>query len=207
MFSSTSGLTIDMNTGTITPSTSTAGNYTISYETTSNACGITTATAQISITATAAPTATATQSFNSGDTLNNLVVTGTNLQWYDAATGGNVLSTSTPLVDGTTYYVSQTINGCESVRIPVTVNVLLGTDSFTSVKLQYSPNPVKDKLNIVSNRIIDSVTVFNLLGQKVMDGIFGLNAVTLDLSNLPTGNFILQVKSNQENSIIKIIKE
>ena len=44
--------------------------------------------------------------------------------WYDAATAGSVLPTTTPLVTGTTYYVSQTLAGCESdTRLPVTVTL------------------------------------------------------------------------------------
>ena len=57
------------------------------------------------------PTANSTQSFNSGDTLANLSVTGTNLQWYSSSSGGTTLPISTVLVNGTTYYVSQTVNG------------------------------------------------------------------------------------------------
>src|SRR5258705_5465378 len=37
------------------------------------------------------------------------------IQWYDAATGGNLLAGTTALVDGTHYFASQTTTGCESV--------------------------------------------------------------------------------------------
>ncbi len=56
-------------------------------------------------------------------TVTSLTATGTGIQWYDAATGGTPLVSTTSLVDGTTYYASQTINGCESTtRLAVTVN-------------------------------------------------------------------------------------
>ena len=58
--------------------------------------------------------------FCDGATIANLAVTGTSLQWYDAATNGNSLPTSTVLVTGS-YYVSQTLNGCESPRGLVSV--------------------------------------------------------------------------------------
>ena len=38
-------------------------------------------------------------------------------------TGGSQLTATTNLVNNTTYYASQTINGCESYRIPVLVNL------------------------------------------------------------------------------------
>lgn len=58
-------------------------------------------------------------------TLNNLVVMGTGIQWYAADTGGSSLLISTLLVDGTTYYASQTVNGVESTtRLAVTATVI-----------------------------------------------------------------------------------
>jgi gliding motility-associated-like protein len=56
-------------------------------------------------------------------TLNSIAITGQNIKWYDAQTGGNLLLSSTNLVDGTTYYASQTINSCESLRVPVLINI------------------------------------------------------------------------------------
>ena len=55
--------------------------------------------------------------------INAIVVTGQNIKWYDAATGGNVLSTNSSLVNGQTYYASQTTNNCESLRAPVLINI------------------------------------------------------------------------------------
>src|SRR5699024_7139407 len=55
-----------------------------------------------------------------GGQLGDLSICGENLTWYDAA--GTVLPASTSLVDGTTYYVSQTVGGCESGLLAVTVD-------------------------------------------------------------------------------------
>ena len=52
-------------------------------------------------------------------TVSSLVATGTGIKWYAAATGGSALSASTPLVNGTTYYASQTVNGMEIGRAHV----------------------------------------------------------------------------------------
>lgn len=55
----------------------------------------------------------------------NLSVTsGTNIKWYDAASGGNLLASTTPLVNGNHYYASQTVNGVESsARLDITAIV------------------------------------------------------------------------------------
>ncbi|KGO84577.1 hypothetical protein Q765_20835, partial [Flavobacterium rivuli WB 3.3-2 = DSM 21788] len=48
--------------------------------------------------------------------------TGTGLQWYAAATGGTALAATATLATGT-YYVSQTLNTCESARIAVSLTI------------------------------------------------------------------------------------
>ncbi|MEY4594060.1 MAG: hypothetical protein RIQ47_470, partial [Bacteroidota bacterium] len=74
----------------------------------------------------AAPTGSASQSFCSGTspTVASLTATGTSLKWYDASTSGTLLTSGTSLADATTYYASQTVNGCESSdRLSVTVSI------------------------------------------------------------------------------------
>ncbi len=74
----------------------------------------------------AAPTGLASQSFCSitTPTVGSLVATGTAIQWYAAPSGGTSLANSTPLLNGTNYYASQTVNGCESAtRFAVTVTI------------------------------------------------------------------------------------
>ncbi len=68
-------------------------------------------------------------------TIADLVATGTNLKWYDVATGGTALDSTTVLTSGT-YYASQTLNGCESViRAPaiVTISNIVVTPDQTDV--------------------------------------------------------------------------
>ncbi len=72
----------------------------------------------------AAPTGAANQTLCSGATLAQLTATGTAIQWYASATGGAALPSNTVLVNGTTYYASQTVNGLESTnRLAVTATL------------------------------------------------------------------------------------
>jgi hypothetical protein len=58
-------------------------------------------------------------------TVSRLTATGTGVKWYAASTGGTALALNTPLVDGTTYYASQTLNGVESTtRLAVTATLV-----------------------------------------------------------------------------------
>lgn len=63
-----------------------------------------------------APTGNASQTFcrESNPTVANLSATGTSIKWYNSATGGGLMSPSTAITLNTTYYASQTVNGCES---------------------------------------------------------------------------------------------
>ncbi|WP_158524893.1 T9SS type A sorting domain-containing protein [Mesonia sp. K7] len=56
-----------------------------------------------------------------GDNLNEVHVVGENITWYSDAAGTQVISdpSAVTLSDNDTYYVSQTVNGCESELIPV----------------------------------------------------------------------------------------
>ena len=66
-----------------------------------------------------APVAKTPQIYAGTATLAALTATGTNLKWYAAPTGGIPLALTTALVNGSTYYVSQTSVGNESSRTAV----------------------------------------------------------------------------------------
>jgi len=63
-------------------------------------------------------------------------VTGSSIKWYDSTTGGTQFTrpSTTNLVNGQTYYASQTVNGAESLeRLAVTATVGLSpTPTFTA---------------------------------------------------------------------------
>ena len=76
---------------------------------------------------TATPTGNSSQTFcaSQNPTLNTLLITGTNVKWYDNSNSGSILSDTTPLQDGQTYYATQTLNGCESpTRLGITVALI-----------------------------------------------------------------------------------
>lgn len=51
-------------------------------------------------------------------------IKGENVKWYATVTSTPELSVNTVLVDNTTYYVAQTIDGCESARVPITIKLI-----------------------------------------------------------------------------------
>ena len=99
----------------------TSGSYTVKV-TDSNGCQSASSSASTVTVNTipSAPTASS-QSLCSG-TVAILSATGTSIQWYATNVSTPALPTSTVL-STTTYYASQTVNGCESTRTPVSVTI------------------------------------------------------------------------------------
>ncbi|WP_288982234.1 hypothetical protein, partial [uncultured Flavobacterium sp.] len=102
-----------------TATTLSTGTYYVSN--TIGSCESTRTAVSVTVNTTSAPTASA-QTFCSGATVSDLVATGTSLKWYASSTGGSALAISTALNSGT-YYVSQTLNSCESDRTSVVVTL------------------------------------------------------------------------------------
>ena len=124
------------------------------------------------------PTATSPQTFciQQNSTINDIVITGQNVKWYDALTAGNLLQNTTPLQNGNTYYTSQTINGCESERTPVLINIQNTLAPTGSIKQSFctGQNPTLKTIEVVGTTIkwYDRPTLGNLLTDTtlLMDG-------------------------------------
>lgn len=76
--------------------------------------------------------------------------------------------------------------------------------NYTSNSIKLYPNPATDIVNIKTNQTIKNVTVFNVNGQKVLDIA---NQSQINISNLPTGMYFLNINTNQSNQTIKILKQ
>jgi hypothetical protein len=175
-------------------------------------CESTSSIFEVNQTPVPAPSGDRFQSFTQGQTLDDIVVIGSNIQWYADATANRKASSPLPLntllVNNTTYYASQTINGFESqTRLPVTVQVALSNHSFAFKDLQVSPNPIIDVLNIKSKEIVKKVTVYNTLGQEVSHKEGNGLEFKLDFSNLVSGNYFVKVASENKQQVLKVVKK
>ncbi|OWK73061.1 hypothetical protein CBW16_12555 [Flavobacteriaceae bacterium JJC] len=169
-------------------------------------------TAVLTVSTTAAPTGEAIQSFNAGDTLSVLTVTGSNIKWYatatDAANHVNELPVNTVIVNNTVYYATQSIAGCESsASLAVKAyNESLGTNQEAgSQKIQVYPNPVKETLYFSGNHRIDKIVVISADGRKAAEKTLN-GARKADVHSLPAGVYILQIFTDKGIQTVKIIK-
>lgn len=159
---------------------------------------------------TAAPTGNSVQNFCSSQTLANLVVTGSNIQWYDASTGGNLLSDTTALVTGTTYYASQVVGACESTaRLAVTANLsncLSVNEASHDKDFNFYPNPVNDILHINSKINVVKVIIYAVDG-KLVQSEQGKKITSINMNQLIHGNYFVEFTfDNGKTSQNKIIK-
>ena len=191
-----------------TPSLTTTTTYYV--EVTNGTCTSTRVAVTASIQYVNAPTGIANQTFCAGETVGLLVTTtGTNIVWYDASSGGIVIPNSTPLVSGVTYYASQNNGTCESpTRLAVTATLggCLGNDSFIFKELKVYPNPVIDILNISNTEIISKVEVVDMLGRTLTSQKINDVEAKIEMTNLPTGTYLVQVTIDNAIKTYKIIK-
>ncbi|MCG2430808.1 T9SS type A sorting domain-containing protein [Aequorivita xiaoshiensis] len=86
-------------------------------------------------------------------------------------------------------------------------DLILGTATLQTTTVSYYPNPVKDVLNLNTKEAISSVAVYNVTGQKVANVSISENNTQVDFSNLASGVYFVEVKSNGSVENLKVIKE
>ena len=92
------------------------------------------------------------------------------------------------------------------------IGITEGSDTLSSeqnsyVKTRVFPNPVKDVLNINSTQQLLSYDIFDILGKNLMTKSVYSNYVEIDLSNLPSGIYILRYLTEDKQVVKKIFKE
>ena len=197
-------------TGTWSPAIDNTATTTYIFTPVTGQCATTT-TMTITVNSTPAPTGAATQSIASNLTIASISVTGTAIVWYasaeNAASGTNPLPNTTAL-SNTTYYATQTIDGCAStLSLAVTVTTTLANVEFESVKFNYYPNPIIDQLYITADKEINSIEVYNLIGQKLISLNPNVSQISIDFLNLPKAVYLVKLNANGVSKDIKVIKK
>ena len=158
------------------------------------------------------PTGQSPQVFPDYAEISNIVMDQSKVIWYltydDAMKGINPLPQNMPLVDGETYYaILIGVNGCSSIPTPIKIGIYLGIEDLDLAKLKYYPNPVDNILNISYIEEIVKVEVFDLKGRMILDRQFEDTNVSVDLSTLSSGTYMVNVKTRESNQFVKIVKK
>lgn len=92
----------------------------------------------------------------------------------------------------------------------------MGADEFTFLKVnQFDvasgfnvyPNPVSDILNIEYTSDLTNVSVYNMLGQQVLNKKVSAANTNIDLSSLNSGTYLVKVEANNASKTIKVFKK
>ncbi len=159
----------------------------------------------------AAPTGDTEQTLAQGATIEDIVVNPADVTWFatenDALNNTNPLPVGTILVDGATYWAAS-INGiCVSEPLGVTITLLLGISEFEQFGITIYPNPASDILVVTSEQFrLTKISIYNILGAKVMDIKSPSNENTLSIAQLMSGIYIVQVQMNEQRFSTKLIK-
>ncbi|MBA5629641.1 T9SS type A sorting domain-containing protein [Moheibacter lacus] len=157
----------------------------------------------------AAPIAVGNFEFVAGETLadleDSLEFTG-ELTWYDDEELTIVLPDTTLLEDAGVYYVTQTIDGCESEALRVETEEL-GLSSSELANFSFYPNPVKEVMNLKNASSILQVEIYNLAGKLVYTKSLNAKQAALDLSQLSSGVYVMKITTENQMKTIKILKK
>lgn len=153
------------------------------------------------------PVGQTSQTLEEGSTLADLIVEGgwgAMFTWYSDVNLMEEIPASTPVEDGMTYYVTQTIGDCQSEALAITVIVTLNTAGFDLYAFKMYPNPVNNILILAANQEISAISLFDILGQKIE---VSLNNNQIDMTSLASGNYLLAVTIEDITKIFKVIKQ
>ena len=81
------------------------------------------------------------------------------------------------------------------------------SNTFTTSKVKLYPNPTSNVLNIESLGTIQTISVYNVLGQEVINKELNSTSTALDVSSLNSGIYVVKTNVDGVTSSTKFIKQ
>ncbi|KFC24435.1 hypothetical protein IO90_03840 [Chryseobacterium sp. FH1] len=89
----------------------------------------------------------------------------------------------------------------------VNVTAILTTAEVVKNQVRFYPNPVKDFLKVSYDKEIQSLDIYDMSGKRVYSKELNRKEADINLSSLPSGNYIVNAKILGEVKTFKIIKK
>ena len=157
------------------------------------------------------PVGAANQTFNEGATIEDIVVDPSDVIWF--ATESDALNNINPLAPGTlldnaTYYGIQIVDGCPSLPLAVAVTInVLGLSEWEDGVIKMAPNPAVDVVNFSASNFIQSYSLFNNMGQILIErSVQGFDG-RIDVSTLPSGIYFIKFFSKVGQKNVPLIRQ
>ena len=97
-------------------------------------------------------------------------------------------------------------NDCAQIGVVSIQGQQVGVKQNSIDEFSFFPNPANDVLNLKSVENLESVIIFDLLGQKVIESRANGTDSQLDISSLSTGIYIMKVQANGKTGSYKLVK-
>ena len=94
----------------------------------------------------------------------------------------------------------------DNVKV-VATDTISSVGEVASLETKMFPNPVNNTLTISAEEDIQQINIYNLLSVKVMEAIINNKEAILDLSNLESGMYLIEILGKNEKNIQTIIKK
>ncbi len=162
------------------------------------------------------------QNLKLADTDNTLLITweapqqsnpvGYNIYINDSLIAENhkELSYSTKEANGLTFVKVAAVyeNGKTSVGVIDNIVVELNTESISenTISLNIYPNPVNDKLYIVTEDEVEDVVVYDIYGRRQQLSAISGQPSVIDVADLKSGIYFIKINTNEGNIVKRIIK-
>jgi len=83
---------------------------------------------------------------------------------------------------------------------------VLGNEETIFKDFSFYPNPANDIIILKSPYNIETVEIFSIIGQKVITKTVGATSSNINISELPTGHYLMRIVSNNETGVYKLLK-
>jgi Secretion system C-terminal sorting domain/FG-GAP repeat len=97
--------------------------------------------------------------------------------------------------------------GSNAGHVRVFQNKSLSTSNFDINSFSFYPNPASDEVNFSSKNTIENITIYNLLGQKILFKEVNSSEFVLDINHLSSGTYVGKVSTNGKLQSVKLIKK
>ena len=114
-------------------------------------------------------------------------------------------SATIPVVGGQTYYCFVVNTG--GITDIVFDNCQLGTASNEIEGFEFYPNPTRERINLAAAQNIESVVLYNILGQKMIDINVDATTTELNVAHLAAGAYLMEVTVDGQTGTYKLIKQ
>ena len=126
---------------------------------------------------------------------------------FDTATG--IISGSPTAISPASDYTitASNIDGNSSFVVNISVENELGSSDFDTSSITIYPNPVKAVLTISASESISEITIFNLIGQKLVSKTNLSSEEKIAVSDLANGWYLLQTTIGNRTKTTKFLKQ